>query len=87
MILTEKEKKVLNWLSNPLYRMQCDDVSIDDLSDEEIISLYNKVDAVIEYEGNIRRSLGNYDEMYVVILLGVKESLQKECNKRHIEVS
>lgn len=44
--------------------------------------LYNKMDAVIEDEGNTRRSLNNYDEMYVLELSSVKNFLLKEINKR-----
>lgn len=86
MILTEKENEVLMYLRNPLYRdnkiMQCNNSPVDELSDEEIIALYNKMDTIIEDDGNTRRSLGNFDEMYVLELLGVKDALLKKCKHR-----
>ena len=90
MILTEKESSTLNYLRNPLYAIhkikQGNGSSIDDLTNEEVISLYSKMDEIIEDEGNFRRSLGNFDEMYVIELCGVKETLLKECNKRNLDI-
>ncbi len=56
------------------------------LSDEEIETLYNKMDSIIKNEGINRRALGEYDEMYVVELLRVKEILHKECINRQLDV-
>ena len=63
MLLTETESKVLRYLRNPFEMFQEKHSPINDLSNEDIVSLYNKMDAVIEDEGNMRRSLGNYDEI------------------------
>ena len=83
MLLTETESKVLRYLRNPFEMFREKQHSpINDLSNENIVSLYNKMDAVIEDEGKTRRSLGNYDEMYVLELSGVKNFLLQEINKR-----
>ena len=88
MILTEKEKEVLVYLRNPLYRafkiMQGGNSPVADLTNEELCSLYNKMDAVIEDEGNTRRSLGDFDEMYVLELSGAKDNLAKAIKRRGI---
>lgn len=86
MALNEKEKEVIWCLRNPLYRahqiMQGVHSPVADLSNEELLSLYNKMDVVIEEEGDTRRSLGEFDEMYILDLAGVKNSLLKEIKKR-----
>lgn len=82
MLLTETESKVLKYLRNPFEMFREKYSPINDLSNEDIVSLYNKMDAVIEDEGNTRRSLGNFDEMYVLELSSVKNFLLKEINKR-----
>lgn len=82
MLLTETESKVLRYLRNPFEMFRAKYFPINDLSNEDIVSLYNKIDAVIEDEGKTRRSLGNFDEMYVLELLSVKNFLLKEINKR-----
>ena len=81
MVLTEKEKEVLNCLRNPIIT-QRDTSLVDNLSDKEIISLYNKMDAIMEEEGNFRRSIGSFDEMYLIELCNVKEILFEECTNR-----
>ena len=81
MILTETESKVLRYIRNSLERMRVKHSPVDDLPDEEIVSLYNKMDAIIEDERITRRSFGNFDEMYVLELLRVKNSLLKEIKK------
>ena len=92
MLLTEIENKVLNYLRNPTFSvneiMRGENRSpVDDLSNVEIVTLYNKMDSVIEKEGNTRRALGDFDEMYVLELLGVKDKLLKECNNRGLNIS
>ncbi len=82
MILTETESKVLRYLRCPSERIQEKRSLLDDVSDEELVSLYNKMDAIIEEEGYTRRSLGSFDEMYVLELSHVKTSLLKEVNNR-----
>lgn len=91
MLLTEKESKVLNYLRNPALRlneiMRKNRSPVDDLTNVEIVTLYNKMDAVITDEGNTRRGLGCFDEMYVLELSGVKDTLLKECNNRGLIIS
>lgn len=92
MPLTEIENKVLNYLRNPTFSineiMRGENRSpIDDLSNVEIVTLYNKMNSVIAEEGNTRRALGDFDEMYVLELLCVKEKLLKECNDRGLSIS
>lgn len=90
MILTEKETEVLVYLRNFSYRvhqiMQGANSPVADLSNEELLSLYNKMDDVIKEEGETRRGLGCFDEMYIVELAGVKEALLKEIKKRRINL-
>ena len=91
MLLNEKESKVLNYLRYPAIRLneilREKHSPVDDLSNVEIVTLYNKMDAVIEDEGNTRRGLGCFDEMYVLELSGVKDTLLKECNNRGLIIS
>ena len=89
MFLNEKESKVLSYLRNPsaIMRENHSPVTVNDLSNEEIVSLYNKMDAIIENEGNIKRSLGNFDEMYVLELSGIKNFLLKEIHSRGLGTS
>ena len=50
-MLTENENKVLMYLRNPSAMFREKHSPVKDLSDEEIISLYNKMDAIAEEEG------------------------------------
>ena len=60
---------------------------VDDLSDKEIVSLYNKMDSIIESEGELRRGVDSLDEIYVLELSCVKDTLLKECNNRGLNIS
>lgn len=82
MVLTETESKVLHYLRYPIVRMREKHSPVEDLSDEEVASLYNKMDDIIKDEGDTRRSFGDFDEMYVIELSCVKDSLLKEVNNR-----
>lgn len=90
MVLTEIEKEVLVYLRNPSYRLkeaiQEQTSPINKLSNDEIVSLYKKMDAIIEAEGETRRAMGIYDEMYVLELLNVKENLLIECVNKHLNI-
>ena len=87
MKLNEKEAKVLVYLRNPSNkRMKRNPSPVNDLSNEEILSLYEKMDSIIECEGELRRSLGSFDEVYRIELLGVKDFLLKECKNRGVSV-
>ena len=88
-MLNEKEKFIVSYLRNPLIYVNRKDIEmvvhlIDELSNDEIIALYEKMDKYIEEEGHQRKELGSYDEMYVLELLTVKDRLQKEIEKRNI---
>ena len=85
--LSEKEKSVLTSLLHPNLIHEIVILLLNGLSDEEIEALYNKMDSIIKNEGINRRALGEYDEMYVVELLRVKEILHKECINRQLDVS
>ena len=79
MVLTEKERKVLRYLRCPLFEgMEGKGSPLNDLSNKEILSLYNKMDEIIEDERKVRYSLGNYDELFVLELSCVKDSLSRE---------
>ena len=92
MVLTEKEKEVLMYLINPFPSMgvgasQGGRSPVYDLSNEEIVSLYKKMDTIMEYEGDVRRSFGIYDEMYVLLFSGVKDTLLREIEDRGLNIS
>lgn len=86
MVLTEKENKILGHLRSLSERSQVNYSSTDDLSDEEIVSIYEKMDAVIEEERTVRRSLGFFDEVYVSELAHVKRVLSEEIIKRGLNM-
>ena len=89
MKLTETELEVINYLRYLHVRMNKkyhNYSPVQNLSDKEVVSLYNKMDLIIEDEGSIKRSFGTYDEVYIIELNGVKSSLlheiyQRKCRK------
>ena len=85
MGLTEKERKAVGSLRNCLFLAYIlkneKENPIDVLSNDEIEALYYKIDTEMEEEGNVRRMLGDFDEMYVLEYASIKSSLQKECKK------
>ena len=86
LLLSDSEKEAIGYIRNPLFRsykiMQGNGSPVDALSNGELAALYEKMDKVIDEEGKFRRSLGDFDEMYVLELSGVKETLRKEIEKR-----
>ena len=90
MVLTKNESEALRYLRNPAYSstgiMRTVHSPVEELTDEELVSLYNKMDDVIKDEGNTRRKLGCFDEMYVLELSGVKDILLKECSNRDLNM-
>lgn len=78
-IIVDYLRYPLNYISKSnIKRME-----IEDLSNDEILTMYGKIDDYIEHEGKERRAFGSYDEMYVLELLNVKDRLKKEIDKRH----
>lgn len=90
MKLTETELEVLNYLRYLHVRMNKkyhNYSPVQNLSDKEVVSLYNKIDSIIEDEGSIKRSFCTYDEVYMIELNGVKSSLLHEIENRGIIMS
>lgn len=87
-MLNEKEQNIVNYLRFPMaYVSRKEVVSTVKLSEitlDELNSLYEKMDDYITYEGQQRRSLGLYDEIYIIELLNVKDRLKKEIDERTI---
>lgn len=83
-MLNDKEKFIVDYLRNPLAFVARKDVktpAINELSNDELLELINKMDEYIEEEGQQKRVLGLYDEMYVLELISVKNSLKSEYGK------
>lgn len=85
MILTKKEKNIIKNLRHPIVgtEIKTRSETISELENEELLSLFNKMDSYIEEEGEVRRSLGLYDEMYIIELLAIKDTLNSEYEKRN----
>lgn len=77
-ILSDKEAEIVNGLRCPIYRngTRTSAEYLKMLSDAELLALYEKMDIVIAEEGEVRRSLGSYDEMYVIELSSVKDKIK-----------
>lgn len=88
MLLNEKEEDVISCLRNLVVRFNSSTKTVtellSELTNEELLSLYNKMDNYIIEEGEFRTSLGSYDEFYVLELTSVKERLNKEYIKRMV---
>lgn len=87
MVLTEKEKNIVEYLRNPILSIMRKDIQMSSeplstLSNNGVLELYNKMDSYIDEEGKFRASLGLYDEMYVLELSSVKDKLKTEYEKR-----
>lgn len=84
-MLSENEKTIVNYLRNPLFYVLRKDVkkpNLDELSNDELHALYDKMDKYIDEEGQKRRALGFYDEMYILELLSVKDRLLEEIKMK-----
>lgn len=86
MVLTEKEVKVIGYLRNPYGVARTLTSPLNSLTNKEVVSLYDKMDEIIEEEGNFRRSSGSFDEMYIVELSSVKNLLSEEISKRGLNM-
>ena len=64
MILTEHEQAIINNMRYSSIRTVTASESYKDLSDEELISLIDKIDDYVNEIGETQRALGNYDEFY-----------------------
>ena len=64
MILTEHEQAIINNMRHPSICTVTTGESYKDLSDEELISLIDKIDDYVNEIGETQRALGNYDEFY-----------------------
>lgn len=88
MLLNEKEEDVISCLRNLVVRFNSSTKTVtellSELTNEELLSLYNKMDNYIIEEGEFRTSIGSYDEFYVLELTSVKERLNKEYIKRMV---
>lgn len=63
-ILTEHEQVIINNMRYPSIRTVTTSELCKDLSDEELISLIDKIDDYVNEIGETQRALGNYDEFY-----------------------
>lgn len=84
MILTEHEQAIINNMRHPTIRMATAGKSYKDLSDEELTSLIDKMDAYMNEIGKIQRTFGNYDEFYILEFNSIKALLVDECQRRKI---
>lgn len=84
MILTEHEQAIINNMRYSSIRTVTVSESYKDLSDEELISLIDKIDDYVNEIGETQRALGNYDELYVLEFDSIKARLVDECQYRKI---
>lgn len=84
MILTGHEQAIINNMRYLSIRTVTASESYKDLSDEELISLIDKIDDYVNEIGETQRALGNYDEFYVLEFDSIKARLVDECQHRKI---
>ena len=84
MILTEHEQAIINNMRYSSIRTVTASESYKDLSDEELISLIDKIDDYVNEIGETQRALGNYDEFYELEFDSIKTCLVDECQHRKI---
>lgn len=84
MILTGHEQAIINNMRYSSIRTVTASESYKDLSDEELISLIDKIDDYVNEIGETQRALGNYDEFYVFEFDSIKTRLVDECQHRKI---
>lgn len=84
MILTGYEQAIINNMRYSSIRTVTASESYKDLSDEELISLIDKIDDYVNEIGETQRALGNYDEFYVLEFDSIKARLVDECQHRKI---
>lgn len=84
MILTEHEQAIINNMRYSSIRTVTASELCKDLSDEELISLIDKIDDYVNEIGETQRALGNYDEFYVLEFDSIKTRLVDECQHRKI---
>lgn len=85
-ILNEKEETFVNYLRNPMYYVARKSnpkmLEMKDFTTDEIITLNEKMDNYTIEVGEIYRSLGIYDEMYILEISHIKDILKEELNRR-----
>lgn len=76
--MTEKEKRLVGQLRYPerFVARKNIDIAIPEKKQDEIRTLFDKMDEYIEIEGKIKRAMGYFDEMYVLELSNVKDRLK-----------
>lgn len=84
MILTGHEQVIINNMRYSSIRTVTASELCKDLSDEELISLIDKIDDYVNEIGETQRALGNYDEFYVLEFDSIKTRLVDECQHRKI---
>lgn len=84
MILTGHEQAIINNMRYLSIRTVTAGESYKDLSDEELISLIDKIDDYVNEIGETQRALGNYDEFYELEFDSIKARLVDECQHRKI---
>ena len=84
MILTGHEQAIINNMRYSSIRTVTASESYKDLSDEELISLIDKIDDYVNEIGETQRAFGNYDEFYALEFDSIKARLVDECQRRKI---
>lgn len=91
MILSEKENNLLLCLSNKKhlldYTKKNKQHPIVNMSIEEILNLYYKMDDIIKQEHEMRMELNDYDETYTLKLSTIKNQLWTEYKKRNHQMA
>lgn len=85
MILTEHEQLIIRNMSLPSIRMGTVGESYENLSNDELISLIDKMDDYMNEIGETKREFGDYDEFYKIELKHIKSRLVEEFQKRKIK--
>ncbi len=85
MILTEHEQLIIRNRSLPSIRMGTVGESYENLSDDELISLIDKMDDYMNEIGETKREFGDYDEFYKIELKHIKSRLVEKFQKRKIK--
>ena len=77
VVFTEREKVLLN--SYVSFRRE---FKILEYSKEELTILSEKIDDYIEEERSFRESIGAADEMWILMYISIKETIEKELDRR-----
>ena len=85
MILKYIDLLIIRNMSLPSILMGTVGESYENLSDDELISLIDKMDDYMNEIGETKREFGDYDEFYKIELKHIKSRLVEEFQKRKIK--